>query len=431
MFNTMTMRKHIKKLLVVLIIFILASSYGATLFTGKFELRVFYNGENVLNKEYKIKTSTLMTVMFRYGGNFYNFYINNKEKERVLDFSCINDDIGKDLRKVTDRVEKPMINSQIIWNKEKAEFNYIEGENGVKVNQISLIDTLYKELKAKTAIALPVEIIEQKETVTDLKRRTCERGSFSTNYGHSSANRKHNIELAVKKLNGQVIPAKSQLSFNNIVGRRTIENGFKTAGIISEGTFIQGVGGGVCQVSTTLYNAWVRSGLDVINAVNHSLPVTYIGPSFDAMVSSKNDLLLYNNTPYEIYIKAETKDNKVFMTIFGLFSEEKVVLRNEVLRTIPCDEYEIVEIDIDWKENEDFRILKKPINGLVSVAYKDIYVNGKLKQTEKFRINTYAPQKGKMVKKPVINDEERENPFLDPSYSTLFTIVPSLVSLME
>lgn len=427
------MSKRFITILLIAVLLVVMTSYGATLFTGKFELEVYHNGERILNKNYKIKTATLMTVLFKYGGDFYKFYLNNKAQCKVRDFSCINDDIEKDLTALKDTVERPMIDSEILWDKDKAEFIFLEGKNGLLVNQNKLIDNLYRNFKAKTTITLPVSQIEQKVTVEQLKERAYERGNFSTNYGHSKSNRKHNIELAVKKINGQIIPAKAHFSFNTIVGKRTIENGFKAAGIISGGTFVQGVGGGVCQVSTTLYNAWVRAGLDVKNAVNHSLPVAYIGPSFDAMVSSKNDLLLYNNTPYDVYLKALTKNNNINITVYGIYTEEKVVLRNQVIRTIPCDEYDILNIDIDWAENESFRILKKPKSGLVSVAYKDVYVNGKRVRSEKFRTNTYASQKGKMVKKPVISEEEeeRKNQLLKPSYLPLFTIVPSLVSFRE
>ena len=191
---------------------------------------------------------------------------------------------------------------------------------------------------------------------------------------------------------------------------------------------MQGVGGGVCQVSTTLYNAWIRAGLDVINAVNHSLPVSYVGPSLDAMVSSKNDLLLFNNTEHDVYIKAHTQNGRIYFTIYGYYTPERTVIRNKIIKILPCNEYDILNIPLDWKENETFRILASPRNGLVSCAYKDVYIGNKLIKTEKLRTNTYSPQRGKMVKRTIKEeDEELDTRYINPSFGFL-TKVPSLVS---
>lgn len=427
------MRKSQSIVLVIITILVLISSYGATIFTGKFQLQIYNNGDQMLSKEYKIKTATLMTVLFKYSGNFYKYYCNNRDEEKVKDFTCINDEIGKDVKKIVDKIEKPIVEGEIFWDKQNAEFSFQEGENGIMVDRNQLIENLYKDIKAKTVLTVPTKEIPHKDTVEDLKNRTYERATFTTGYGSSKSNRKHNIELAVSKLNGEIIPPTTQFSFNKTVGPRTAANGFRTAGIISGGTFVQGVGGGVCQVSTTLFNAWVRAGLDVINATNHSLPVTYIEPSLDAMVSSRNDLLLYNNTPHNVYIKALTKDNRIDITIYGLYTEETVRLRTEIIKVLPCNEYEIEERHLDWQENETQRIVKQPKNGLISVAYKEIYINGKKIKSEKYRTNKYASQKGKIIKRPDIaeKEEEKESKILEPSYSTLFTIVPSLVSVSK
>lgn len=401
------MKKQLLIILIILVSFTMLLSFGSVLLTGKFELQLQHDGQEMLCKRYKIKVSTIMTVLVRYAGNFHQYYVKNKEEERIKELSCLNDEIAKDIKQVVDIIEEPMIDSEIVWDKNEAEFSYKAGKNGISVIRQELIERIYREMGTTIKIRLPIEEIKQEIDINDLKMQTKERASFSTVYASSSSNRKHNIALAAKRLHGQVIPAKSEFSFNKTVGPRTVDNGFKVAGIISGGAFVQGVGGGVCQVSTTLFNAWIYAGLEAINAVNHSLPVSYIGPSFDAMVSSRNDLLLFNNTSYDIYLKCKTKENKITITVYGLNTEEKVVLRNEIIKTIYCNEYNIIEdIQIDWGENEYFRVLKQPKNGLVSVAYKDIYIKGKLVRTEKLRTNTYAPQKGRMVRKPVIKNEE-------------------------
>ncbi|HKL94383.1 MAG TPA: VanW family protein, partial [Clostridia bacterium] len=105
------------------------------------------------------------------------------------------------------------------------------------------------------------------------------RATFSTTYSNSSPNRKHNIKLAASKLNITLYPDEI-FSFNRIVGERSEARGFLTAHIILDGKFVDGVGGGVCQVSTTLYNCALLSDLEILCAHRHSLPVSYVAPSF-------------------------------------------------------------------------------------------------------------------------------------------------------
>ena len=373
---------------------------GATIYS-KNKIKLIINSEeiNVLEKEYKIKLSTEIKVLIYYKNDFYKYYQANKDKDTLNDFSCINDEIKPDLEKAIKSIEYPYINDQMLWDNVKAEFSYVEGKKGKKVECDNIIGNFYKNFGANTILDLPTKETEKEITVEILKKRTREIGQFSTSFDTSSKNRKHNVRLATSKLNGIRLQPQEELSFNKLVGERTKENGFLTSKIISNGDFVDGVGGGVCQVSTTLYNAWIRSDLGVIHARNHSLPVSYVPTSFDAMVSSSNDLTLFNSSPYEVFIKAYTKDCKIFISVFGNEKEEKLVLRNKIIAEVPCNEYEEVDWAIDWKENESFRIIKQPKNGIISELYKDTYMNNKLIKSEKLRRCIYGVQKGKIVRK--------------------------------
>lgn len=107
---------------------------------------------------------------------------------------------------------------------------------------------------------------------------------FSTYYGDSKQNRKDNVALACRKIDGTVLYPEDEFSFNDTVGARTMKNGFKSAYIIQNGEFVEGVGGGVCQVSSTLYNCALLCDLAITCVRAHSLPVGYVAPSFDALV---------------------------------------------------------------------------------------------------------------------------------------------------
>lgn len=141
--------------------------------------------------------------------------------------------------------------------------------------------------------------------------------TFSTSYA-DQPNRVHNLRLACRMLNATVIEAGAEFSFNAQVGPRTQERGFRSAKIISDGAFVEGIGGGVCQVSTTLYNAAMAAGLRQIEVRRHSLAVHYVAPARDAMVSEWSDLRFANDTDRPVYLYASAHNGKVIVRIYGV-----------------------------------------------------------------------------------------------------------------
>ena len=220
---------------------------------------------------------------------------------------------------------------------------------------------------------------------------------FSTSYQSSSEGRRHNVELASRKINGTVLKEGEVFSFNGVTGERTIENGYKSSPIIEKGEFVLGVGGGVCQVSTTLYNAVIRAGLRVITVSPHSLPVSYVPPSMDAMVSTATDFRFKNTTPYPITIKSEAKGGCLTFKIYGfkmITDGEQIIFRSETVSALPYEYEERIDKENLIPEGEDFLILKEGKSGLISRSYKDIYFSGKLISSVKIREDHYKAQKG-------------------------------------
>ena len=158
-----------------------------------------------------------------------------------------------------------------------------------------------------------------------------------------------------------------------------------SAKIISQGTFVEGFGGGVCQVSTTLYNACLLAGLEILEVHNHSLPVSYIEPSFDAMVNSgSSDLVIRNNTAGKILITTSYE--------------------NDICKIIPAEED---FVDTDYKKYGEFPIeigeekrISFAKDGFVSNGYLNFYNDrGELVKTEKIRENRYNATKGIIAKR--------------------------------
>lgn len=235
-------------------------------------------------------------------------------------------------------------------------------------------------------------------------------GKFTTDYSSSGANRASNIELAAKFLDGAVIPPCGILSFNEVVGERTELRGFKSAHVIFEGKFIDGVGGGVCQVSTTLYNAAIRAGLDT-DSQCHSLPVSYVAIGFDAMVSQNADLWILNPFDSPATIRTECKNKKLTVKIYGEKNEWNTGLKfsSETVATYKTDEYETVYIDELAEDGTPIdRIVKECVDGKKVETYTVKTVDGKTVKT-KLRTSYYRPQKGiKEVSRPKLSEPETQ-----------------------
>jgi len=142
--------------------------------------------------------------------------------------------------------------------------------------------------------------------------------SFSTSFPASKKDRNNNIAVASGKINGHVLMPGEKFSFNQVVGRRTVEAGYKEAPVFVNGRVDSGVGGGICQVSTTLYNSILLAGLKVVERRNHSLPVHYMAIGRDATVSyGTTDLQFQNPYDYPVAISRKLEKGKITITIFG------------------------------------------------------------------------------------------------------------------
>lgn len=142
--------------------------------------------------------------------------------------------------------------------------------------------------------------------------------SYSTSYGSSTANRCANVARAASLINGKVIAPGDVFSFNDTVGHRTIENGFSTAKEYVDGKSVDGIGGGTCQVSSTLYSAVLYADLSIVERLNHMMTVGYIPLGQDATVSDGGvDFKFKNNTDYPIKVSAYTSGATITVSIIG------------------------------------------------------------------------------------------------------------------
>lgn len=270
-----------------------------------------------------------------------------------------------------------------------------------------------------------------KPSIEDAELANCTnlRGGFYTTYASSTAERKSNIELALSKFDGLVLGAGEVLSFNETTGRRTPENGYKSAKIITNGNFVEGNGGGVCQASTTLYNAALVAGLDIVEANQHSLKVGYVAPSFDAMVNfGSSDLKIKNNTGRPVMFATKCDGNTCRVNVFGANNPYKIVRKSEVVSEIePLPDKFVNVKDVPELENaqiEKSYYLHYPKKGLKSEGFLEYWQEGNLVATKKIRANTYAPVTGVVVlantdhNLPTESDFGNENLYVNEAFDT-------------
>ena len=372
----------------------------------------------------KLKLSLIFIVAVIFSATFFNFQTALAENlsltvyagNRRYEFS--GEELGyyngryylKCLEGVVDKIYYDTliapVDAKVIFSPTKTEpFIFCHEKDGLGIYKQKLIDDINTALYGgKTKVLATFIPIKAKVMASELKKFTNLKSQFSTEYLYSSGERKHNIQLAVQKISGTVIKKGEVFSFNKIVGERTEENGFKNAVVIENGDYVDGVGGGVCQVSTTLYNCALLSGIKVIERHAHSLAPSYVEPSFDAMVSgSVSDLKFINDTGGDLYIKGVADGRRLTFVFYGEKSNTTYERVSVILaETLPIDDEIVLDDDLYIGEKLLFRRAK---NGIKSEGYLVCCQGDKIISKVKLHTDVYKPLRG-IVK---VGNKELEN----------------------
>ncbi len=208
----------------------------------------------------------------------------------------------------------------------------VENKNG-KVLDFKLLEEI---IQTNSTTILPFKSVESNIFVEDIKNNITKLSSFSTSIAKSTQSRKHNVALALSAFNNLCVLPGQQVSFNEQTGERTTENGYQNAKIIVAGKYVDGIGGGVCQSSTTLFNALIKAGIQINTVYNHSLPSSYVKLGCDAMVNiGVADLVFENNTPLPIYIKTTCTNTTATAEVFGQKQENTFKFESVLTKVLP------------------------------------------------------------------------------------------------
>jgi vancomycin resistance protein YoaR len=240
-------------------------------------------------------------------------------------------------------------------------------ENGVDFS-ISLDDAKNLLSNDETEYTIPLKILYPNVTTNMIGTEAFPDllSDFSTSYAASNKNRTTNLILAANKINGTVVMPGETFSYNQVVGERTIEAGYKEAAIYVNGKVEDGLGGGICQITTTLYNAVLLANLEIVERSNHQFVPSYSDASRDAtVVYGAIDFKFKNNRDYPIKITCSVANGIANFKIFGLKSENdyEVVLSSRITSS-----------NSNYIYSEAYKTLKK--DGIVvdvQTLSKDIY----------------------------------------------------------
>ena len=270
----------------------------------------------------------------------------------------------------------------------------IQLDKSLLINQIcnNYIQNKNMEFHIPTKQLFPSTTRNYYEKFTNL------RSDFSTDISTSSSSRKHNIKNALNSLNKIEIAPNEIFSFNKVVGKRTAENGYREAKIIVNNEFVDGLGGGVCQVSSTLYNSALLAGLEIIEANKHSKQIGYVKFGFDAMVNfGSSDLKFRNNTSEKLTIITNMSPSTLRVRIFGEELKNTTYrLTNEILNTITPIEEVFVDEKNEYLDkvfyDDEFFYLKKGSPGMEIKSYREKYINNILISKELLRHDKFKVQ---------------------------------------
>lgn len=269
-----------------------------------------------------------------------------------LDVTAIEENIRGQVAEYAKKWNKKPIESQLTGrDKEKKQWIYSGGENGIEIDQDKTTLLIMNAVQAgdfQATIPVAADQTDPALSVEQTKANYKVIGEFSTT-ATSNQNRNNNISLAMNALDGLVIFPGEEFSFNKTTGNRTVERGYKPAGAYRNGEFVEEPGGGVCQVSSTLYNAIIFAGIATTERHPHSYEPSYVTPGEDAMVSydgySGPDLRFTNNQSTSVAIRAVFENQKLTISIVAMPVLEagvKMEMRSEKTKEIdpPASTYE-------------------------------------------------------------------------------------------
>lgn len=334
---------------------------------------------NSINKE-KFKEEVIKKLELKGQGEAINLEIVNDEPQPI------------DIDKIYSEVHKEAKNAYYT----KDPFQVYPHVEGVDFD-IEAAKEMLKEDKEEYVIDLKITIPEITTNKIGSEAFPDMLSTFSTKYDASNAPRTTNLKLAMNKLNGVVVAPGETFSYNKTLGKRTAEAGYREAGGYAGGKVVQTLAGGICQISSTLYDAVVYANLEIVERHNHMFLAGYVGAGKDAtVVYGAYDFKFKNTRKYPVMIKTSIGSGIAKIDIFGIKedTEYTVEISTKVLSYTPFKV--IYENDNSLAAGQQ-KVTQNGMNGCKSITYKILKLNGKQVSSTVLSSDTYDPM-NKIIK---------------------------------
>ncbi len=356
-------------------------------------------------------------VMIGKSGSLITRYKDKKDlehepKKLEITFGTKEEDIEKYLSANADKVNQEAVDGGLV--RENGSFKITGGDEGIAVNVTksakAIADYIANEWDTKEAsIALSADVVQPRGSKEQLSKVKDVLGTFSTDYSSSSSGRAMNVSNGCSRINGALLYPGDVFSVYEAVSPFDAEHGYALAGSYENGTVVETYGGGICQVSTTLYNAVIRAELKINERYAHSMIVNYVKPSMDAAIAGTvKDLKFENNTEAPIYIEGVTGGGVITFTIYG---EETRSPKREVIfeSEIVSENNPPVQIQGSSSYNVGYVSVQQSAHvGKVARLWKIVKEDGVEKSREEFNNSNYrASPKIIVVGTNTASDEAR------------------------
>jgi vancomycin resistance protein YoaR len=270
-----------------------------------------------------------------------------------------NEKLNTIILEIAKSLDRPPQNASLIYD--ESQISVIPETIGLKLDTKKLSAEISNQLNRELISSMPLPITELPPSIRnpDLSHIDGLIASYSTQFNSNDMNRSQNILLAAKSIQGTLVKAGEEFSFNNNVGPRLAQNGYKEAPVFIEGKLVPDFGGGVCQVSSTLYNAVLLADMAIVERTPHFRPPVYVPLGQDATVADNLlDFRFKNSTPFNIYITSEIVGNQLTISVYGktqaigptikiVASDQRTLEPNTIIKQDPALEQgkQLVEVE--------------------------------------------------------------------------------------
>lgn len=307
------------------------------------ELGVSTNAEDLLHEAYRRNKAGVLSV---------DFDLTHTPFHKTTDIVLDEHKLTNALQQFLSEQDVPAENATATYDTVQRAFKYTKEKTGHVANVAAVVNTLKEKLVKKEYSTFTVSdgyinVIKPTVTVETLTHNTVLIGRYVT-IATNDENRNTNIRLMCEAVDGLMLMPNETLSLNDLVGQRTEEKGFKPAAAIVDGQLADSIGGGICQLAGTLYNAALYADMEIVERVHHTWPSEYLPIGLDATLNWDNkDLKIRNRSEFPVYITATFEDLVVTVEIYGqqLPDGMEIEIENVILKEIPSPDPVLIYTD--------------------------------------------------------------------------------------